>query len=261
MNSRALLLVGVAVLLSACATGPLLGSDFDGSAGAGARTADFAFASDTFAFPNLIRARYPGVDDLYANYCFVLARGLRQFSQFARFDPALPKLDHAGYGDLVARVTARPPWQRALPREERVVIPGYANLREFSGAEEAAVKAGLGSRAWTLWHWTNWRTGFFVTRAQQENVAREAVEELRAGRLVQLLVTNLPKIELNHTVVAFEAHDTERGIEFTVWDPNDPDAPGAILFDRTQRRFWATRLYDTEPGPIRAFRVYYSRLL
>lgn len=261
MNSRVVLLLGVALLLSACATAPLLAPAFDGSAAEGARRPEFAFASDTFAFPNLIRARHPGADDLYANYCFVLARGLRQFSQFARFDPALPKLDRAGYRELVRRVAGHPPWAPALPPDERVVIPGYANLREFSQTEEVAVKDGLGSRFWTLWHWTNWRAGFLVTRAHQENVAREAVAELRSGRLVQLLVTNLPKIELNHTVVAFEARDTERGIEFAVWDPNDPDAPGVILFDRGQRRFWATRLYDTEPGPIRAFRMYYSRLL
>ena len=46
-----------------------------------------------------------------------------------------------------------------------------------------------------------------------------------------------------------------------MWDPNDPSAAGAILFDRVERRFRATRLYDTEPGPIRAFRMYYSWLL
>jgi len=261
VNSRVVLLLGAALLLGACATGPLLAPDFDGSAGEGARTPDFAFAGDTFAFPNLIRARHPGVDDLYANYCFVLARGLRQFSQFARFDPGLPKLDHAGYRELVERVAARAPWAPALPPGERVVIPGYANLREFSRAEEGAVKEGLGPRFWTLWHWTNWRAAFLVTRAHQEGVARELVAELRAGRLVQLLVTNLPKIELNHTVVAFEARDTARGIEFVVWDPNDPDAPGLIQYDREERRFWATRLHDTEPGPIRAFRMYYSRFL
>src|SRR3989304_10230664 len=116
--------LGVALLLSACATGPLLAPGFDGSAGEGARTPDFAYASDTFAFPNLIRARHPGVDDLYANYCFVLARGLRQFSQFARFDPGLPKLDHAGYRELVERVAAPPPPAPPPPPPPRRAVPG-----------------------------------------------------------------------------------------------------------------------------------------
>src|SRR2546426_619821 len=119
----------------------------------------------------------------------------------------------------------------------------------------------LGSRFWTLVHWTNWRVTFWVTRGHQEHVAHEIVSELRAGRLVQLLVTNWPKPELNHTVVAFESRDAGSTVDFVVWDPNDPDAPGIVTFDRHAGRFWATRVYDTEPGAIRVFRMYYSRLL
>ena len=261
MIARAGLLLVVALVSGACAIGPLTAPPLDGAAGERAAPPSFTFASDSFAFANLIRSRQPDVDDLYANYCFVLARGLRQFNQFARFDPALPKLDHAGYVERVRRVAARGPWRPALPPDDRVVIPGYASLREFSGAEEAAVKDGLGSRFWTLFHWTNWRVGFVVTRAHQENVAREIVSELRAGRLVQLLVTNLPKIDVNHTLVAFDARDTGQGIEFAVWDPNDSDAPGVLAWQRETRRFWAARLYDTEPGAVRVFRMYHSRLL
>ena len=49
-----------------------------------------AFETDTFAFPNDIRWRSAGKADLYANYCFVLARAIRQFHAAARFDPAAP---------------------------------------------------------------------------------------------------------------------------------------------------------------------------
>src|SRR5213593_1382810 len=103
----------------------------------------FSFAADTFAFPNLIAARHPNEPDIYAHYCFVLARGVRQFTQFARFDPALPKLDHAAYVERVKRVVERPARDTALPPDDRIVIPGYANLRAFSRDEESAVKAGL----------------------------------------------------------------------------------------------------------------------
>ncbi len=260
-QARLAVLLGVVLVTVACATGPVLGPPPEGAADARASALEFAFARDTFAFKNLIRARHPHEDGLYANYCFVLARGLRQFSQFARFDPALPRLDHAAYVTLVRRVAARPPWEPALPEDARIVIPGYASLRELSQAEEAAVKEGLGGRFWTFVHWTNWRVTFWVTPAHQDNVAREIVSELRAGRLVQLLITNWPKPELNHTVVAFESRDGATTLDFVVWDPNDPDAPGVITFDRRARRFAATRVYDTEPGVIRVFRMYYSRLL
>jgi hypothetical protein len=231
------------------------------AASGGSSPSGFTFALDSFAFPNEVRARHFGADDLYANYCFVLARALRQFFAFARFDEAAPPLDHAGYVRRIRDVVARPPWKPALPPPDRVVIPGYANLRELSRAEEAAVKEALGSRFWTMLHWTNWRVTFPVTRAHQERVARAAMTDIRAGRLPQLLVTNWPKIELNHTVVAYDFAETPSGVEFVVWDPNEPSAPGTLTFERGARRFWATRIYDTEPGPIRAFRMYHSRWL
>src|SRR5688572_31864769 len=46
-------------------------------------------------------------------------------------------------------------------------------------------------------------TLFPYTTLFRSHVAREVMDELDAGRLVQLLVTNWPKPELNHTVVAY----------------------------------------------------------
>ena len=259
--SRLAALVSLVVVTAACASapqtngGPSLGLEHS------VRTPAFSFASDTFAFPNLIGARHPNELGIYAHYCFVLARSVRQFAQFARFDPLLPKVDHAGYVERVKRIAALPAREAAMPPDDRIVIPGYANLREFSQGEESAVKEGLGGRFWTWVHWTNWRVMFPVNGSHQEGVAHEIVDELRAGRLVQLLVTNWPKPELNHTVVAFESRPTDGGIDFVVWDPNNPDGPGIMTWESSARRFWATDLYDTEPGPIRAFRMYYSLLL
>jgi len=255
---KALGLLAVAVLAAACATAPLGVPHAPGRSGA---VSGFDFGRDTFAFPNEIRARHPDRDDLYANYCFVLARGLRQFFRFARFEPATPRVTHEAYVARVRAVAQRAPWEPAAPPDDRVVIPGYASLREFSRAEQAAVKEGLGGRFWTLVHWTNWRVTFAVTGSHQETVAREAIDELSGGRLVQLLVTNWPRPELNHTVVAYAYREVGGDVEFDVWDPNDPSAPGVLRFQRGPQRFWATRIYDTDPGPVRAFRMYYSWML
>jgi hypothetical protein len=222
----------------------------------------FAFVGDTFAFPNQIAARNPGVPGLYAHYCFVLARGVRQFHQFARFDPEAPRVDRAEYERRVRVIVSRPAWRSPLPPAERIVIPGYRNLREFSAAEEPAVKAGLGGRFWTWVHWTNWRVAFEgLPPEHQSTVLNEVRAELAAGRLVQLLVTNWPKPELNHTVVAYGYRAKPDGFDLEVWDPNDPASPGIVTFDAAHQRFWATRVYDTEPGTIRVFRMYYSWFL
>jgi hypothetical protein len=257
-------LLAVLVATAACATtrGPgRAGPALPETPAARVAAPGFGFDRDTFAFPNDIRARHPDSEDLYANYCFVLARAIRQFYAFARFDPAAPRLGRAEYVERVRQVVARPPWRAPLPPAERVTIPGYAGLRDFSRAQERTVKEGLGGRFWTWVHWTNWRVTIPVTRGHQAHVAREIIDDLRQGRLVQLLVTNWPKPELNHTLVVYEARRTARGLDLTVWDPNDPAKPGVISFDDGEGRFRATRVFDTEPGTIRVFRMYYSRLL
>ncbi|HYR72569.1 MAG TPA: hypothetical protein VEP12_14360 [Candidatus Acidoferrum sp.] len=220
------------------------------------------FGVDTFAFANESRSKNPGKPDLYANYCFVMLRAVTQFQRFARFDPAAPRLTPEEYVARVKQVVANAPWSEPWPRDQRIVIPGYASLHEFSRAQEAAVKEGLVGRFWTLVHWTNWRVIFPFPGWHQERVASQVMTELQAGHLVQLLVTNFPEWELNHTVVAYDYRIGDNGsVEFVVYDPNDPYAPGLISFDRHERRFVATRLFDTTEGSIRAFRMYYWPLL
>lgn len=256
---RAVVIAAVVALAAACATAPSTPPAL--SADERLEVPGFTFARDTFAFPNEIREKTPPRDDLYANYCFVMARSMRQFFLFARFDPGAPRLDREGYVERVRQVVSRSPWREALPPDDRVVIPGYASLRELSRGEESAVKEGLGGRFWTFVHWTNWRVTFRVTRTHQENVLAEIRSDLAAGRLVQLLVTNWPKPELNHTVVAFATRTSGAVVELTVWDPNEPGASGTITFDPALGTFWATRVYETPPGVIRVFRMYHSVLL
>src|SRR5204863_340813 len=79
----------LAVVTAACAHAPVRPA----ARPAAASVPAFSFADDTFAFRNDIRAHHADADDLYANYCFVLARGMRQFHQFARFEPAAPRVE------------------------------------------------------------------------------------------------------------------------------------------------------------------------
>jgi hypothetical protein len=255
-------LVLLAVLLTAGVSGCASVAPLDAAVQRGAAPASLSFGVDTFAFPNESRTNNPGKPDLYANYCFVMARGVTQFHRFARFDPGAPRVSGEEYAARVKQVVSHAPWHDPLPADDRVVIPGYASLYEFSRDQEAAVKAGLVGRFWTWVHWTNWRVVFPMPHWQQERVASEAMGELSGGRPVQLLVTNFPTWELNHTVLAY-AYDLDRAgnVVFTVYDPNDPREPGLVTFDRAERRFEATRVYDTNPGPIRAFRMYYWALL
>jgi hypothetical protein len=258
MTLRVALSFCLALGFAGCASAPPI----ERSAPRPTSGAALRFGVDTLAFRNHIRWKNPGKTDMYANYCFVMARAVTQFYRFARFAPELPRAEPPVYTSLVREVVARAPWEDPLPPADRVVIPGYASLYEFSAAQEAAVKAGLGGFVWTFIQWTNRRVVFPVTGEQQERVARETLAELDAGRMVQLLVTNLPKVELNHTVIAYDYRIYEgRFLEFIVYDPNEPEEPGWVAFDRAERSFFASGVYDTEPGDIRAFRMYYSPFL
>jgi hypothetical protein len=220
------------------------------------------FGADTFAFRNDSRIHHKGKPDLYASRCFVLARAVVQFQRFARFEPAAPRLTAAEYTELVRRVTRRPPWRPPLPVAERIVIPGFESLHELTREAEAAVKAGLPRRLWTILHWTNWRIIFPLPSAQQERVAAEMIAELQAGRPVQLLVSDFPRIRFNHSVLAFDFKVSgPDSIDFSVYDPNDPTVPGVIRFDRRVRRYRPAPLCGVNVPHFRSFRMYYSPFL
>jgi len=259
MRIEAAVLCGL--LFAACSMAPPSAAPDLAAGHEAAEVAGFSFARDTFAFANYSRSRNPDAENLYDKRCFVLGRSLRQFFQFARFEPHLPRLEPAAYASRIRQVVARPPWREPLPAAERVVIPGYGGLRERSRAHEHVVKEALGPHRWTLLHWTNWRIVLPVGGAHQERVARRITAGVRAGRLVQLLVTDFPQLGLNHTVVAFAYEASPATIDVRVWDPNDPLQPGHLTFDRRSRRFWASALWDVPPMRVRVFQVHHSPVL
>jgi hypothetical protein len=220
------------------------------------------FGVDTFAFRNDSRIHHRGKPDLYASWCFVLARAVVQFQRFALFEPDAPRVSAPEYTALVRAVTRRAPWRAPLPAAERVVVPGFGSLHELTREREAAVKAGLPRRLWTILHWTNWRMVFPLPRSQQERVAAETVAEIRAGRPAQLLITDFPRIRLNHSVLAFDLRvDGPDQVDFLVYDPNDPTVPGVIRFDRRDRRYRPAPLCGVSVPHFRVFRMYCSPFL
>src|SRR6266540_3542323 len=114
MTCRVALALSLVLGLAGCASAPPI------ERGAPRPTAGAAlrFGVDTFAFRNDIRWKNPGKIDMYANYCFVMARGVTQFHRFARFAPELPRVEPDVYTGLVREVIARAPWEDPLPAAE-----------------------------------------------------------------------------------------------------------------------------------------------
>ena len=228
----------------------------------------FAFRQDTFAFSNELfwvyrtdpatgkmahEKRQPKPD--YALHCFAVARGARQFFQQARFDPDSPRVDEASYRALVRRVVGtNPRFER--PEAERIVIPGYANLREFSATHESLLKEECGSMWASYFQRGNWRMIMHFSARQQERMAAQLLVSIQRNRPPVVHLADFPKLHLNHAVLLIDAREDEEGIEFAVYDPNDSSRASRLRFDRAERRFYFPTNFYFAGGRVDVYEIY-----
>lgn len=254
------------LLLSCCAVW------FSGCAGVPVHsvgtTRPFDFSKDTFAYANELVWEYP-VDPVtgqasprrrepkadYTLHCFVVARSAKQFSLHAKFNAGLARTNEATYRRLVEQVLARSP-RSASADAERVVIPGFAGLREFSGAHERTLKSACGGAWQSYVQRGHWRMLFPFTRHHQERAAGRLREELRNQPTAVVHVVRFPALTINHAMLLFDVAETEREILFTAYDPNSPDGPVKLKFDRRTRRFSLPRNLYFAGGRVDVYEVY-----
>lgn len=209
----------------------------------------FEFARDSFAFANELHwaycfnsvtgkttfsKRHPTPS--YAHRCFVLTRAARQFLYHARFDPDQPGAADETCRRLIREVMKRNPRTPCTSGKE-VVIPGYASLREFSRTREALLKSECGG-AWQSYVLrSHWRMVFPISRAHQARTVEGLLNEIRRGNSPIVHLVRFPKLTINHGMVLFGTKETEVGVCFQAYDPNDPEKPTQLLFDRATRIF------------------------
>ena len=222
----------------------------------------FAFHRDTFAFANETKWRY-SVDPVtgrqmstprvpepdYTLHCFAMVQAARQFWLRARFEPSLPAPDEATCRRLIREVVSR-------KSPTRVVIPGYAGLREFSTAWETQLKAECGGAWRSYFQRGNWRMVFPFSRTHQQAEAAWLASSLQRGMLPIVHVVRFPQLTINHTLLLLGAHETARTIEFSTYDPNVPERPVALTFDRATRTFTLPPLHYFAGGRVDVYEIY-----
>jgi hypothetical protein len=228
----------------------------------------FNFQTDTFSFSNELVWEYhfdehgkwvsaprPIKPD-YHHRCFVVVRSAKQFFMNARFDPAAPKGTPGEYRQLVRGVVSSSP-RRALPPEKQIVIPGYANLREFSKDHEELLKAECG-RPWQSYvQRGHWRIMFPFTRRHQARTARDLLAEVRQNRPAIVHLAKFPQlIAINHAFLVFGAVPTAHGTDFLVYDPNYADAPRKLIYDQHARRFEIPQNDYFPGGRVDVYEIY-----
>jgi len=228
----------------------------------------FEFDRDSFAFPNelvweyhfdpataapSVRRRVPAPH--YAHHCFVLVRAARQFLYHARFDPAAGHADDAGYRRLIREVLAGSP---RLPSEagERIVIPGYAGLRELSVARESLVKEQCGGAWRSYLQRSHWRMVFPVSREHQRRTARELLEAIERDDAPLVHLLQFPSLTINHGMVIFDGARTPTGALFLAYDPNAPESPARLTYDDPTRTFSMPPNRYWRGGALNVFEIF-----
>jgi hypothetical protein len=228
----------------------------------------FIFERDTFAYANELVWEYrleEGSDVMttfrndppptYAHRCFVMVRSARQFLYHARFDPSLPLATTQEYREQIRTVISRSP-RKLSPDAERVVISGYRGLRPFSGAHEHLLKAECGGAWQSYLVSSHWRMVFPVTRWHQEQTARRLAAIIAAGTPPIVHIFRFPRITINHGIVLYDFNQTPSAVRFSAYDPNVPDHPAELTYDREKRSFHLPRNHYWAGGRIQVVHVY-----
>jgi hypothetical protein len=232
-----------------------------------AAAADFRFARETFSFPNAMVWEYKnGVrvgnsrgHDHYTRRCFIMSRAAQQFHKFARFEPRGAPLDDKELAHRIRLVAHREPWLAPLPNNQRIVFPGYANVREISRKREKVFKENLGLGWPTYARLGNAR--MFLDHSVKSQVKTQADLEaaLKRGEMFVAYLSDFPWLHINHSVLVYAKKPARRGSKidrYVCYDPNHPERPRELKWSSSQSLFNFEKDQEFIGGYTRVYQVY-----
>jgi hypothetical protein len=239
------------------------------SAHSSATTPAFDFDRNTFAFANqtvfeyreghaYLRKKSNGRQKPYNRRCFVLCRTALQFYKFARFDPGGAPLDDKALAARIRSVTRQQAWAAPLPEGQRVVFPGYANLRELSKTRGKVLRDNIGL-GWTVYlRLSNCRIVLLHSRGYQEETHANLNEALARGQPFVAYLSTFPRITVNHAILVYKRKSLSRdGTErYAAYDPNHPEAPRELTWSGETGSFAYQKDVDFVGGFVRVYQVY-----
>src|SRR5262245_48687014 len=172
----------------------------------------FRFDRDTFAFANQtvfeyheghasLRKKSTVKRDAYNRHCFVMCRTAVQFKKFARFKPHGAILNDSTLAARVRAVTHQAAWAEPLPEDQRVVFPGYENLREMSEARRELLQRNIGHGWPSYFRISNARMMFQPGAGYQEKTHTRLNAALARGEVFIGFLTTYPRLSINHSVL------------------------------------------------------------
>jgi hypothetical protein len=229
----------------------------------------FRFERDTFTFANMTVFEYrDGVAHLrrgeeakrqrYTRRCFVLSRAAIQFHKFAHFDPQTPAPDERELARRIRQVTRRPVWKPEPPENERVVIPGYADLRALSKARGRILQDNVGKGWPVYWRMSNSRAFWQPGVGYQKRTRQILNQTLARGDLFVGYLTTLPSLRINHAVLVYKKKPGSKPNvdRYLVYDPNHPEGPRELAWSEQDQSFSFQKDWDFVGGKVRVYQIY-----
>ena len=233
---------------------------------------DFLFDRDTLAFQNatvlkykdgvpFLRARSASNDpaNKYTRRCFVMTRTVMQFRKFARFDPRGDPLNDQELAARIRVLAHRAPWREPLPENQRIVFPGYANLRQMSKARTQVFQENIGGGLITYFRPGNGRMFFEHSRKYQERTHTSLDAALSRGDVFIGYLSTYPKLSINHAVLVYAQNKSVPGDElehYLAYDPNHTEAPRELTWSPRDRAFAYQKDIDFVGGFVRVYQSY-----
>jgi hypothetical protein len=227
----------------------------------------FDFERDTFAYPHELVWQYHFDDagrmsvsksnppPTYYHRCFVMVRATRQFFYHARFDPELPQADNATCEKLIRQVVQRNVRQKCA-EDERIVIPGFDGLRNFSRAHEPLLKAGCGAAWESYFLRSHWRMIFPTPLWYRKWMINKLKDSLPKRGLTPVHLFRFPRITINHGISLYRFTESEQQVDFEGYDPNIPEHPVHLIFDKPSQQFTFEANRYWGGGELKVFEIY-----
>ena len=153
-----------------------------------------------------------------------MSRAALQFHKFARFDPKGAALDDKELAARVRVVTRMSPWHAPLTPNQRIVFPGYANLREMSKARGRVLQENIGLGWPTYLRIGNARMFFNHSVRYQERTHANLEAAMARRDFFVAYLSDYPTLHINHSVLVYAKGSSRNGIDrYVVYDPNHPE--------------------------------------
>jgi hypothetical protein len=192
-----------------------------------------------------------------------MTRTTMQFRKFARFDPRGAPLNDQELGARIREVTHRAAWREPLPENQRIVFPGYANLRQMSKAHADLMEENMGSGFVTYFRPSNFRMFYQHSRKYQQTTHANLDATLARGDLFVGYLSTYPKLSINHAVLVYARKPSRAGSEiehYLAYDPNHAEAPRELTWSPRERAFSYQKDIDFVGGFVRVYQAYRSWL-